>query len=72
MQLLVEQAEEHGAFVTLRGLSQSMVELSLQVVDISEPLLAAQFGEIGRGLVERVDGQNRQTQICGEMSRVIQ
>ena len=66
MELLVQQAEEHGTFVTLRGLSQSVVELSLQVVDVSQPLFTAQLGEIGRSLVQRVNSQNRHTQICRE------
>lgn len=59
LQLLVQQPEEHGAFVALRRLSQRAVQLSLQVVDVPQPLFTVQPGEVGCSLLQRVDSQCR-------------
>lgn len=56
LQLLVQQAEQHGAPVTLGGLTQRAMQLGLQVVDIPQTLLTVQSREVGGGLLQRVHG----------------
>ena len=51
LQLLVQQPEEHRTFVAVRGLSQGAVEQGLQVVDVPQPLLTVQLGEIACCLI---------------------
>lgn len=57
LQLLVQQTEGHGGPVALQRLAQQVVQLSLQVVDVPQPLPAVQLAEVGRRLFQRVQGQ---------------
>lgn len=57
LQLLVQQAEGHGGPVALQRLAQQVVQLSLQVVNVPQPLPAVQLAEVGRRLLQCVQGQ---------------
>lgn len=57
LQLLVQEAEQHGTFVALGGLSQGVVQPGLQVVDVTETILTVQHGEVGCSLSQRLHSQ---------------
>lgn len=57
LQLLVQQPEGHGGPVALQRLAQQVVQLSLQVVDVSQALPAVQLAEVSRRLLQGVQGQ---------------
>lgn len=50
--LLVQEAEQHGALVALGHAAEGVENPGLQVVDVLKALLAVQLGEVGGGFVQ--------------------